>query len=395
MTGAGLSTVAAGAGRGRRHAPMLSGMSSLTPNSSSPRGPLDPTTLLTAVPALIGFLPERSIIVIAFGAGRALSATMRHDLFLDGAGAPRPELSGLLADLGTITDSYGVEEVAVIVADDRHRIDGPEYRRVVELADRHFSAIGGVAAGFALAEFRAGAPWTTIWCPDDQTWAVDMSGGRSGLLGDPHTSPTAVATAVRAGRRILARRSEIRAMLDPLPGECSRQRPDRDCPGCAAEGVPRSDAATAASPADLLECAIGSVVGVAEPLDCRSLPVLDRAVSDVRVRDALLGLAVTDLRDRAETRWRELTRRLTGRGRAAAATLLAHLHYVAGEGAYAGTALDVALEADPGYELARMLDECLRSGLRPAKVAQLADVGYDAAARLGVRLPPITRQAAG
>ncbi len=29
--------------------------------------------------------------------------------------------------------------------------------------------------------------------------------------------------------------------------------------------------------------------------------MLDRAVSDVRVRDALLGLAVTDLRDRAET----------------------------------------------------------------------------------------------
>ncbi|MEO9328657.1 DUF4192 domain-containing protein [Gordonia aurantiaca] len=365
------------------------------PVSPSPmRRPLDPTTLLTAVPALIGFLPERSIVVVAFHADRSPSATMRHDLLLDERGAPSPELSGLFADLAAITVSYGVEEVVVAIADDRHPLDGLVYRQVLSIADREFSAIGGVAAGFAVADFHEGAEWTTIWCPDDQAWAVDMSGPRSGALEDPLTSPSAVEAAVRSGRHILARRSQIRAMLEPRPGECSAQRPDLWCGGCAA-GDGTGIGVGPASQTQMLELVLEAVVAAGPPVECRRLADLDRALGDPDVRDALLGLAVTDLRDRAEVLWRELARRLAGRGRAAAATLLAHLHYVGGEGAYAGTALDVALDSDPGYTVALALDQCLRSGMRPAKLSELTGVAYDTAARLGVRLPPVTRQAAG
>lgn len=61
--------------------------------SSRPlRDPIDPTTLLTAIPALLGFIPERSIIVVAFAPDRGISATMRHDLALGDTGEPTSEL---------------------------------------------------------------------------------------------------------------------------------------------------------------------------------------------------------------------------------------------------------------------------------------------------------------
>ena len=372
---------------------MLTCMPALPASSRSARGPIDPTTLLTAIPALLGFLPERSIIVVAFASDRGISATMRHDLALDDAGNPTRELESVLEGLGTITHSYGVEEVVAVVADDRYPADSAPYRRVLEIADRHFDAIGGVAAGFVLSAFDAGAAWSVVWCPDGQTWSVDVLDDRGGILDDPQTSPTAIAEAVRSGRRILSRRSEMRAMLEPVDGECSASRPGRDCDGCGSRAAvaPRRPL----SDAQLLDLVIGSVAADGRPLPCSEIALLEQAVRRPRVRDAALALAVTDLRDHAESVWRELIRRLAGPGRAAAATLLAHLHYIGGEGAYAGVALDVALESDPEAKLAGLLDGCLRSGVRPTRLWEMIDGSYATARELGVGMPEITRRAAG
>ena len=123
---------------------------------------------------------------------------------------------------------------------------------------------------------------------------------------------------------------------------------------------------------------------------CATVDELERAICDVQVRDAALGFAVTDLRAGAELLWRELTRRLTGTGRASAATLLAHLHYIAGEGSFAGVALDVAREADRTWKLAQLLDHSLRNGLRPGNLWHLIGDSYSAAAELGLTLPHAT-----
>ncbi|TYQ11280.1 UNVERIFIED_ORG: uncharacterized protein DUF4192 [Gordonia westfalica J30] len=357
--------------------------------SSRPvRDPIDPTTLLTAIPALLGFIPERSIIVVAFAPDRGISATMRHDLALDDTGAPTSELSTVLAGLGAITHSYGADEVVAIIADDRYPADDPRYRRVLAIADRHFDAIGGVATGFALSAFDPGAAWSVIWCPDGQAWSVDVLDDREGVIDDPQTCPTAIAEAVKSGRRILPRRSEMRAMLEPLPGECSDARRCSYCEACRVDVPAMSDPV-------LLNLLIGVVADGGGPLDCAEVAVLEQAVRRPPVRDAALALAVTDLRDDAESVWRELTRRLSGPGRAAAATLLAHLHYIGGEGAYAGVALDVALESDADAKLAGLLDTALRAGVRPTMLWEMIDGSYETARELGVQMPEITRRAAG
>ncbi|WP_238419203.1 DUF4192 domain-containing protein [Gordonia sp. 'Campus'] len=372
------------------------------PSPSRSPGPHDPTTLLTAIPAALGFVPERSIIVIAFTADRSITATMRHDLALHPDGTPTRELSAVLAGLADITESYGTEEVVAVIADDRHPADDPRYRRILAMADRHFSALGGVAAGFGIGEFVAGAPWTVTWCPDGRAWAVDVTPEACGLLDDPHTCAAAVAEMVRSGRRILLRRSEIRAMLDPVEGECGPGRPGPGCAGCIVPqrvtAAGRDDASDSDDPgvsALALDLVIDSVVDANLPLDCATVARLQEAIVRLDVRDAAMALAVTAFREHAERVWRELTRRLTGRGRASAATLLAHLHYIGGEGVYAGAALDVAIECDPDAAMANLLDTALRNGVRPSRLWDMIDTSYAVAARLGVSIPAVTLRAAG
>ena len=89
------------------------------------------------------------------------------------------------------------------------------------------------------------------------------------------------------------------------------------------------------------------------------------------------------------------TRRLTGRGRSTAATLLAHLHYIGGDGAYTGVALDVALAGTDTDHLATLLDTALRAGVRPARLWGTIEKSYDAAKRLGVVIPAATLRTAG
>lgn len=376
--------------------------------TSRPPGPHDPTTLLTAIPAGLGFIPERSIIVIAFTADRSITATMRHDLTLHADGTPTRELSAVLAGLADITHSYGTEEVVAVIADDRYPVDDPRYRRILAMADRHFSALGGVAVGFGISAFVVGAPWAVTWCPDGRAWAVDVAPESCGLLDDPHTCAAAVAEVVRSGRRILLRRSEIRAMLDPVEGE-GECGPGRPGPGCAECTAPRWATATGDDTTDIdatdaedprvsalaLDLVIETVVDADLPLDCATIARLQEAILRLDVRDAAMALAVTAFRDHAERVWRELTRRLTGRGRASAATLLAHLHYIGGEGVYAGAALDVAIECDPDAAMAHLLDTALRNGVRPSRLWDMIDASYVVAERLGVSIPAVTLRAAG
>lgn len=367
-----------------------------------PHGPHDPTTLLTSIPARLGFVPERSIIAIAVAGDRTVNATMRHDLALESDGSPTRELVVVLAGLGEITSTYGIEEILVVIADDRYPADDRRYRRILAMSDRYFGDVGGVAAGFVVPGFDAGVQWSTIWCPEDRAWSVDVSAGSAGQLDDPHTSPTAVAEAVRSGRRILARRSEMRTMLEPLDGECGPGRPLPDCRACRGINLDQSDLDSldpdeedVETSTRALDLVISAMIEAEKPLDCGELDRLERAILRPDVRDAALALAVTELRGAAEHLWRELTRRLTGRGRSTAATLLAHLHYIGGDGAYTGVALDVALAGTDTDHLATLLDTALRAGVRPARLWGTIEKSYDAAKRLGVVIPAATLRTAG
>ncbi|MEP9413713.1 DUF4192 domain-containing protein [Gordonia sp. VNQ95] len=354
-------------------------------------------SLLSAVPALLGFIPESSVILVVLRPPNHVGVAMRYDLSLTESGAPDDDLLDVLDRLGTIIERQGGGGPVVgVIADRRFHPDDRRYRQVMAVANRFLAAVGGIAQGFVVTDFEEHAPWHLIWDPrgDGPTGATLRTASATGTLTDPRTSPTAIASAVETGRRILARRSDMAAMLTPLPhctsASCFRSESPATAPmAVVPPGVADPDEC-AALLTDLL-------TAMAEPPDlgCAGVARLERAILTLDVRDAALACAVTDLRAGAEYLWRELARRLIGTGRASAATLLAHLHYVAGEGGYAGVALDCALTADPDWALARLLDRALRGGLEPAVLRETIDDSYAQAAEWGMDLPRMTLRQVG
>ncbi|QUD85314.1 DUF4192 domain-containing protein [Gordonia polyisoprenivorans] len=386
-----------------------------------PPSPIDATTLLSAVPALLGFIPSRSLIVVVLQSPNSVRVAMRYDLSLTPDGRATDELLVVAERFGHIVRRHGGGPVLAVIADDRYSPHDDRYRQVFSLADDCLADSGGLAQGFVVTAFERHAPWQLIWrrCAGPTAAGV---GGRpaSGTMADPYTSPTAVAEAVSTGRRILGDRSEMAAMLTPLP-HCDSTHcdsPSGDFPsGAEFDGGQRVSTRTElrlapvqddlsnrpaamgrksrdGRNAELLRAVLHAMQAPGVP-DCATMTVLHRAITTLPVRDAALACAVTDLRSDAENLWRTLTRRLRGTGRASAATLLAHLHYIGGEGAFAGVALDCALAADPGWKLATLLDQALRGGATPSLLWEMIDESYGIATDLGVVIPRATLRAVG
>ncbi len=123
-----------------------------------------------------------------------------------------------------------------------------------------------------------------------------------------------------------------------------------------------------------------------DPQECADLVV---ALTDVRVRDVVLGLAITSVAAHAEQLWLVLTHEVPLPERAWPATLLGFFAYVRGDGPLAGVALSAALSADSEHTLAGLLDLSLQSGMRPDGIRDLAAVGLSIGESLGITgLPP-------
>ena len=357
----------------------------------------DPDKLLAAVPGLLGFVPEQSIVFLVFRDHRTVAATMRHDLNLTRTGLPSAGMKQLFMRLGALAASYEVVGAVAVIIDDRYAADDPRYERTAVAVDRAFRQAGGLSAVFAMGEAVAGARWHTVWRPAVGSPALGpfpepFPGPllATGVLSDPNSSPTALERAVNSGRRILERRSDMAGLLS-ADAHCADKV-------CRAES-PLPDQHL---PNDEDGRGLRFILAVIDRfeagdtlLTCREVNRIAAAIVSVHVRDALLGLSLTVLRGPAEDLWRTLTRRLRGPSRAAAATLLGHLHYMAGEGAYASVAFGVAHDADPDYNLANLLDAALVNGMRPKDLGGLAELAYEISHRLGAHLPPAVFEAAG
>ena len=353
--------------------------------NDSSNGPIRTVSaLLTAIPGFFGFIPERSLVLLALAPdGRTVQASVRLDLDLAPDGSPARPMLNEIDNLARIFQGYGSADLIAVIGDDRFDLDTRTYEEILSRVDRRMRLCGGIGRGYVCSCFAEGEPWTQIW---EHGAALSAQSSRHcGVLTDPRISPTAVSGAVHSGRFLMANRAEIAAMLAPAP-HCD----DGSCSTIADDG--RFDDEP---PQELLVAIYEAVVMESDYYSCERVAELERAICDVRVRDAALAFAVTDLRSGAEMLWRELTRRLTGTGRASAATLLAHLHYIAGEGSFAGVALDVARDADRNWKLAQLLDHSLRNGLRPDNLWHLIGDSYDAAAELGLVLPHATLRDAG
>ncbi len=330
-----------------------------------------PGALIAALPAILGFVPERSLVLVAVDDGE-LGSVLRVDL-----GAGLAEAVGRLAEVAAAVRPAAV--IAVIVdADGAHcPLCGTEHRHLCAVLEQELSRHGIVLVAAHLVDRVA---------PDGRWRCVDGCGA-GGPVDDPAASPLAAA-AVLDGRRLYRRRADLQAVIATDDAARSAavaavigERAASRAAACRTDPDGRARRDVEQMIATAVAVAAGRRVSGTELAD------LGCALADVTVRDTLFALAVGERADEAETLWVVLSRTLPEPWRAEALVLLAFSAYARGDGPLAGVSLEAALRRAPAHRMAGMLDTALQSGLRPERIRDLADTGYRLAERLGVQLP--------
>lgn len=331
-----------------------------------------PGALIAALPAVLGFVPEKSLVLVSLHRGE-MGAVMRADLSDALADDDMSRLAAVVA--GPCPDAA----IAVIIDADGARCQqcNQEYRDLAgDLADALADQQITLLAVHVVDRVGAGGRWHCVDGCD-----------AGGPVDDPAVSPLAVA-AVVDGRRLYGSRADLQTVIaavdldgaaavatlvEGLEAAGADERTG-DPDGCARRGVRGAlDAARRVSTGDSLSDAEVARLGY--------------TLTDVVSRDVLYALAVGGEAGEAELLWTTLARRLPAPWRVEALVLLAFSAYVRGDGPLAGIALDEAMRCDPDHRMATMLDSALQSGMRPEQIRKLGQTGYRVAARLGVQLP--------
>ena len=346
----------------------------------------DPAALMASIPALLGFIPRQSLVVIGMhpvAGRRRVGAVLRADLPAgdEDAGAicraVRRQMTNTGADLVhlVVVAEHTTPTTALGGAYPAELADTAlPHTRLVETLTSALHA-GGIATAGALwtSEISAGAAWS---CYD---------GCCSGTVPDPRATQTAAHLAV-TGKVTYRSREDAVAALTPDPAARTPQR--RALIDAARHGAAtaraRSRPQAVRDDLEVLRRAAGTV-GRGEPFDDADVARLLAALSDPAVRDMCLGFALgcDDAVDPglAEPLWAALARAAPAPEAAEPATLLAFAAFEHGGGAHLRVALDQAAAADPDHRLSRLLGALLDRGVDPAGVrALVTGAVHDAAA---------------
>lgn len=327
-----------------------------------------PGKLIAALPAVLGFVPEKSLVLVTIERGQ-LGCVMRADIGGDTLGA-----AVHMADVAAIS---GPDSAVLVIVDE----EGATCRMC---SDDHRELAGAVGDALDAHGIELWAAHVVDRVALGGRWHCADGCGNNGSVDDPSSSPLALA-AVLDGRPLFANRNELvdviavsdSARADGL-GEliervahAGEDRPDVE----ARRDVERAMAAAD----DLAEGRLVTDDDVAR-LAC--------SLIDPRVRDTLYALAVGSTGEVVEALWALMARALPDPWRVEVLVLLAFSAYVRGDGPLAGVSLEAALRGNPQHKMAGMLDQALQSGMRPEKIRELARTGYRLARRIGVQLPP-------
>jgi hypothetical protein len=333
-------------------------MTTSTPAGPAPVNLRNPAQLLAALPYLIGFRPEKSVVVLGHRApeGHRLGLVLRGDL-------PRREDRARQARALAPRFARGFHTgVTLVVVGGRRRSGGPPPHAgfVEELAD-------------ALGEFGLPvlhAMWTT-GITAGAPWACYADAECGGELPDPRATVTA-AVATEGGMVVFDSRDELAALLAPRSPEALARRAEQLARRSA---LPWPEATCVAEAASVIRAAFDRQRRGAEPPTDEEAVLLASALTIPEIRDGCLAMAVpsrTPAAREAERLWLTLVRELPAPERADPAALLAYTAFMRGDGTFAGMALENALDAAPDHVLAGLLTTVLDLGLPPEKLLGLA-----------------------
>jgi Domain of unknown function (DUF4192) len=331
-----------------------------------------PGALIAALPAVLGFVPENSLVLVSLGGGE-LGSVMRVDL--------SEELVDRVAHLAEVAAAAEPEAAIAVLVD----ANGAHCPRCNE-EYRHLCA--ALAEALSQYDIELWAAHVVDRVALGGRWHCVDGCGSTGAVDDPSASPLA-AEAVLDGRRLYPRRADLQAVI--AVDDAARSAELKDA---VRQQAATREASHRADPAGCsrrdVENAMAAAARVTDgrTLSDAELAELGCALSDAQVRDTLYALAVGENAGEAESLWALLARTLPQPWRVEALVLLAFSAYARGDGPLAGVSLEAALRCEPDHRMAGMLDTALQSGLRPEHIRELAVTGYRVAKRLGVRLPP-------
>lgn len=324
--------------------------------------------LIASIPWLVAHTPQQALVVITTRRGY-IGATTVIDLG-DDAAVPAAAVStwaaAIRADAATV----------VIVAADA--------AGVLEVPKHHRALVAALIAVLANRDIHLVDAYLVDQIAKGATWIAAAGIAAHGVVDDP--AMTAVAMhAIVSGRNVYPSRDELHQAV----ALTADQR--------AGEVAALLDAHTAAIDDECsdqtAQIAIRGVIEVAKRVS-RGRALSDdeyvfvaHALSSQRIRDMLLGLAITSKSGRVELLWTQLAHDMPHPRRADVLALLAFFAYSRGDQPLADTAASAALTSHPDHPLASVLDQALRHARQPHRIWQLAAIAYTAAELADVPMP--------
>ncbi|ATL67416.1 DUF4192 domain-containing protein [Nocardia terpenica] len=349
----------------------------------------DPGQLFAAIPALLGFFPSDSIVVImlnriqdAEGEHLCVGTIARHDLNI-----PQTRLVKVVHHAAELCAAEGADGVLLVLVDSSAAAPGTFASG--RLPSRHSTVTRDLGAALSANDIRLLGAWATTAIRLGSPWWNLLDTTETGMIPDPATSPITTESVFR-GHQIHRSRTEMEnlARVDHELSDRVRQLlPASTSSRARSAVVDETIAGIAENRRSAIESLVERIDAVASGSALTPTEFTDCALAlrDITVRDCMLALATTHRAGAAQELWALLTRGLPDPDRAEAATLLAYSAYAAADGPLAQVALDAALHSNPDHRLAHLLNIALRAGMPPTYVRdKLSEPAHRTAAELGV-----------
>lgn len=303
-----------------------------------------PQDIIAAVPYLLGFHPDDSLVVIAITARRVF-VIVRYDL-PDSVAVGERDLAGELADrLAVVLAQHKADSVMLLGYGTADRARPALIAAIARLAD-----LLTVREALQVTGSRFWSLLCAECCPPD---GIEFD--------STATVPAAQLTAL--GFAPYDSRDAMRASIAPLEGTAAEamqaavRRATADLPPVGIDGP---DSRHLARLRELLAPA-----GPLSDADAADLIVL---LGHLRLRDEAWILTEAGEPDAQVAFWTDITRRAPASHVAAPASLMAYAAAcMTGNGVLARLALERALAVQPDYELAQLIMMMLDSGIEPSR----------------------------